>query len=43
MKKPPPIDFLEAERELCARSFSHFIRRAWKHIIPDRYIHGGQG
>lgn len=33
-------DLLEAERELCSRSFSHFIRRAWKHIIPDRYIHG---
>lgn len=32
-------DILEAERELCARSFSHFIRRAWRHIIPDRYIH----
>lgn len=38
--KLPPIDLVEAERELCRRSFSHFIRRAWKHIIPDRYIHG---
>lgn len=36
----PPIDLIEAERELCRRSFSHFIRRAWPHIIPDRYIHG---
>lgn len=36
----PPIDLIEAERELCRRSFSHFIRRAWRHIIPDKYVHG---
>lgn len=28
-------DALEAERELCRRSFAYFIRRAWPHIIPD--------
>jgi predicted phage terminase large subunit-like protein len=30
------IDFDEAERILCARSFSYFIKRAWPHIIPDK-------
>lgn len=39
MKNIPQINIPEVERELCARSFSHFIRRAWPHIIPDRYIH----
>ena len=39
MTKTHDIDIKAAERELCRRSFSHFIRRAWKHIIPDRYIH----
>ena len=29
----------EIERELCARSMAHFIRRAWSHIIPDTYQH----
>lgn len=28
-------DALEAERELCRRSFAYFIRRAWPQIIPD--------
>lgn len=28
-------DAIEAERELCRRSFAYFIRRAWPHIIPD--------
>lgn len=27
---------LEAERILCARSFSYFIKRAWPQIIPDK-------
>lgn len=36
----PRIDLLEVERELCARSLSYFIRRAWRHIIPDKYVHG---
>jgi len=40
MTQPPNIDYQAVERELCRRSFSHFIRRAWPHIIPDRYIHG---
>ena len=34
------LDLLAVERELCKRSFSHFIRRAWPQIIPDKYIHG---
>jgi predicted phage terminase large subunit-like protein len=29
-------DAIEAERILCGRSFSYFIKRAWPHIIPDR-------
>lgn len=29
------IDFDEAERILCARSFAYFCKRAWPHIIPD--------
>lgn len=33
-------DWLGIERELCARSFSHFIRLAWSSIIPDEYQHG---
>lgn len=33
---PALIDFDEAERILCARSFAHFVKRAWHHIIPDR-------
>lgn len=24
------------ERELCRKSFAHFVQRAWPHIIPDR-------
>lgn len=32
---PSLIDFDEAERILCARSFAHFVKRAWRHIIPD--------
>jgi predicted phage terminase large subunit-like protein len=32
-------DAREAERILCERSLSYFIRRAWKHIIPDTYQH----
>ena len=39
MTKIPDLDLQSVERELCQRSFSHFIRRAWPHIIPDRYIH----
>lgn len=35
---PRQIDFDEAERILCARSFSYFVKRAWPHIIPDRLI-----
>jgi predicted phage terminase large subunit-like protein len=33
---PALIDFDEAERILCARSFAYFIKRAWRHVIPDR-------
>lgn len=29
------IDYDEAERILCARSFAYFVKRAWPHIIPD--------
>lgn len=36
----PKIDSLDAERELCRKSFAAFIERAWRHIIPDRYVHG---
>lgn len=32
---PAQIDFDEAERILCARSFAYFVKRAWRHIIPD--------
>ena len=39
MTKTHDIDVKAVERELCQRSFSHFIRRAWPHIITDRYIH----
>lgn len=39
MTKTHDIDVKAVERELCQRSFSHFIRRAWPHIIQDRYIH----
>ena len=35
---PRQIDFDEAERLLCARSFAHFVKRAWPHIIPDRLV-----
>lgn len=28
-------DAVEAERILCQRSFAYFIKRAWRHIIPD--------
>lgn len=35
---PSDIDFDEAERILCARSFSYFVKRAWPHIIPDRLM-----
>jgi len=31
-----PDSALDAERELCRRSFPYFIRRAWSSIIPDR-------
>lgn len=34
------IDYDEATRELCKRSFSHFFQQAWPHIIPDKYVHG---
>ena len=33
---PSLIDFDEAERILCARSFAYFIKRAWPQIIPDK-------
>lgn len=36
----PTIDALAVERELCRKSFAEFIKRAWRHIIPDRYVHG---
>jgi predicted phage terminase large subunit-like protein len=32
---PALIDFDEAERILCAKSFAYFVKRAWRHIIPD--------
>jgi predicted phage terminase large subunit-like protein len=32
---PSLIDFDEAERILCARSFAYFVKRAWPQIIPD--------
>lgn len=32
---PAEIDFDEAERILCARSFAYFVKRAWPQIIPD--------
>lgn len=35
---PRQIDFDEAERILCTRSFAYFVKRAWPHIIPDRLI-----
>jgi predicted phage terminase large subunit-like protein len=35
MNSLPTIDNLEAERILCQRSFAYFIKRAWRHIIPD--------
>lgn len=28
-------DAIEAEKELCRRSFAYFIKRAWSSIIPD--------
>lgn len=35
---PAQIDFDEAERILCARSFAYFVKRAWRHIIPDPLV-----
>jgi predicted phage terminase large subunit-like protein len=35
---PSLIDFDEAERILCTRSFAYFVRRAWPHIIPDKLL-----
>jgi len=36
-----PLEVREAEREYCARSLSHFIRRAWHVVEPAQaYIHG---
>lgn len=35
---PALIDFDEAERILCARSFTYFVQRAWPHIIPDKLL-----
>lgn len=35
---PAQIDFDEAERILCARSFAYFVKRAWRHIIPDTLV-----
>lgn len=32
-------DARQAERILCERSLSYFIRRAWRQIIPDTYQH----
>ena len=29
-------DWLEIEREACARSMAMFVERAWPHIIPDK-------
>ncbi len=31
-------DAIEAERILCARSFAYFVKRAWRHIIPDPLV-----
>lgn len=28
----------EIERSLCAESFAHFCKRAWRHIIPDLLV-----
>jgi len=39
MNAIPTIDLetaLEAERIRCSQSFAYFIRRAWRHIIPDQ-------
>lgn len=35
---PEQIDFDEAERILCGRSFAYFVQRAWPHIIPDKLV-----
>ncbi|MGJ8524061.1 hypothetical protein R84981_002778 [Carnimonas sp. R-84981] len=44
MRKAPTItheDLLSAERELCSRSLSAFVRRAWPVLEPGQpYIHG---
>lgn len=36
----PDIDFLELEREYCARSLSNFVKRAWHVLEPSNpYVH----
>jgi len=31
-----PIDIIAAEKELCRRSLAYFIKRAWRHVVPDK-------
>lgn len=38
MQTIPPEYALEADRILCRRSFAYFVKRAWRHIIPDRLV-----
>lgn len=33
-------DWREIEREACRRSLSEFVKCAWPHIEPGRYVHG---
>lgn len=33
-------DLAAIEREFCKRSLSGFIRRAWRHLDPQPYVHG---
>lgn len=35
MNNLPTIDALDAERLRCEQSFAYFVKRAWRHIIPD--------
>lgn len=29
---------VDVDREMCARSFASFVKRAWRHIIPDKLV-----
>lgn len=40
MRQLTENDVAAIEREFCKRSLSGFIRRAWRHIDPQPYIHG---